>query len=296
MLDCLPHTSAEPCGCPTAHTERKGEDMTDTTPENGGAHRGLGKLVDTVIGSPFAGILPWIVMSLFSGPGRFELSVAIAFALSLGFLLISHRHSSHLKPMEVFDLIFFALFFVLGYFVGHSGRTWLENWGGEISNVVLMLFVLITILVKQPFTMPYAKESTDPQYWDTPAFRHINYVISWAWFISFAIQTAMGYYAGAILADTNEFWWGWALPFAPMIAAIVFTEVYPDYARGKARGENPSALGFFEWIAPFALVCGAAGLITDSIGTTVGVILIVGGAVVSGALNRRGKARKATTA
>lgn len=259
--------------------------------------KGLGgRLTDTVINSPFAGILPWIVMSVVSGPGRFEIAVALAFGLSLMFLLISHRGSQSIKPMEVFDLVFFAGFFILGLVLGQSFRSDMEQWGGEISNVVLMLFVLISIVIRRPFTLPYAKEQTPQEYWDTKPFLRINYAISWAWLIAFAVQTAMGWYADFQLDDSNELWWGWVLPFAPMVAAIVFTEAYPDFVRGKAQGRSPSVLVFFEWIPAFVVVCGVIGLLEDAVSTTVGIVLIVAGAIVSGALNRRSKASRAAAA
>ena len=56
------------------------------------------RFLDAFLQSPFAGLAPWIVMSLLSGPGRFEESVATALGLSILFLVLGHRRGGTLKP------------------------------------------------------------------------------------------------------------------------------------------------------------------------------------------------------
>ena len=52
---------------------------------------------------------------------------------------------AHLSDREVFDLIFFAGFAIVGAAATPAVITWLENWAGEITNIALVLFVVITL-------------------------------------------------------------------------------------------------------------------------------------------------------
>lgn len=251
-------------------------DQATSTPQKNPAM----KLADAYIKSPFSGIAPWIIMSLFSGPGTFEISVLCALALSLVTFILSRRGGSSFKLMEIFDLLFFAGFAVVGIVANASTIAWLENWAGEITNVALFLFVLITIVIRQPFTLQYAKEETDPQYWDSPVFLRINYTISWVWAAAFAWQSLMGLIGDAVLDNSNNFWTGWVLQIAALVFAIAFTAYWPDHASAKAQGEpDVSPVGLVAWIPVYVLITGIAGLITDSTSTIVGIVLIVAGGV-----------------
>ncbi len=159
-------------------------------------------------------------MSLFSGPGTFEVSVLAAFALSLITFILSRRGGGTFKLMEIFDLIFFGGFAIVGIVASATTVAWLETWAGEITNISLMAFVLITIVICQPFTLQYAKEEADPQYWDSPIFIRINYTISWVWAAVFAWQSLMGWFGDSVLDNSNNFWTGWVLQIAALVFAI----------------------------------------------------------------------------
>ncbi len=237
-------------------------------------------LVDAYLRSPFSGIAPWIIMSLFAGPGTFEISVLAAFALSLVTFILSRRGGGTFKLMEIFDLLFFAGFAIVGIVASAATVTWLETWAGEITNISLMAFVLITIVIRQPFTLQYAKEETDPQYWTSPTFLRINYTISWVWAAAFAWQSLMGGIGDAVLDNSNNFWTGWVLQIAALVFAIAFTAYWPEHASAKAQGEaDVSPRVLVEWIPVYILVTGVAGLITDATTTLVGFVLIVVGVI-----------------
>lgn len=254
------------------------------------------RLLDGYLRSPFSGIAPWIVMSLFAGPGTFEISVVCAFALSLATFLLSRRgEGGSVKLMEIFDLLFFAGFAIVGALAGPDTINWLETWAGEITNVSLMLFVVITILIRQPFTLQYAKEETDPQYWQSPIFLRINYTISWVWAGAFAWQSLMGFVGDYVLDNSNNFWTGWVLQIAALVFAIAFTEYWPDHASAKAQGEpDVSARALYAWIPTYVLISGVAGLVTDATTNAVGWTLVVVGAVGTFAIKQLAPDNKQT--
>lgn len=250
-------------------------------------------VVDAVLRSPLAGLSPWILLSLLSGPGRFEESAAAALGLSLLILAANHRRGGTLKLLELFDVLFFGILAAIGLFASANTIEWFELWGGELTNIALVVFAFGSILLRNPFTMQYAKESTPEEYWTTSLFLRINYVITAVWALAFTWSAIVGLIGDAVLGDSGNFWTGWILQLAGTFFAISFTEWYPSYARSKAG----QALGFpveapesiarlFDFVPVFVAVTGMAGLVTDSTPVALGVGLIVVGAAGYVAMRR----------
>ena len=51
----------------------------------------------------------------------------------------------------------------------------------------LLLIVLISIALRQPFTLQYAQERVAPEMWSEPGFLRTNYVITAAWAAALAL-------------------------------------------------------------------------------------------------------------
>lgn len=245
-------------------------------------------LLDALLNSVIAGMLPWIAHSVIIGPGRFEEAAAASFGLSLLLFAAAHRRRDRrrIKPLEVFDLAYFAALSVLGLVAGDSVLAWLGLWGGEMTNLALVVFAVGSIIVRQPFTLAYAKESTPPEVWQSPVFLRITYRISAVWAASFTVSAVAGFIGDAVLKDSDNFWTGWILQIGANIFAIAFTEWYPPHARAKALQAvgKPTApptplIELFVFLPAFVIAVGVSGLVTDSISTTLGVGLIAVGAV-----------------
>ncbi len=248
---------------------------------------GARRVLTAFLNSPFAGMSPWILMALLTGPGRFEEAAASAFVLSLLLVVGGHRRGSKIKLLEVFDVAYFGTMAALALFASESVIDWLEKWGGEMTNIALVAFALGSILIRQPFTLQYARESTDEEVWDSPLFLRINYVITWAWVVGFGVAAVSGAVGDLVLDDPNDFWTGWIIQIGGTVFAIAFTEFYPDFATYRAAvregwdtDEKPqSMLHLFDWVPIFVLAIGIAGLLTDEFSTVAGIVVIVVGAV-----------------
>ncbi len=148
------------------------------------------------------------------------------------------------------------------------------------------------MLIRKPFTIAYAKDTTPQEHWDSPLFKRINNVITAAWASAFTFAAAAGFAGDYVMHDANNFWTGWILQLAAIFCAVSFTEFYPDHASAKfdlANGEPaelPSVVKLFEWLPTFVIVTGIAGLVTDSIDFAIGIVVIVAGSVASGMLAR----------
>lgn len=249
--------------------------------------------IDGFLRSPFSGIAPWIVMAIMSGPGRFGQAAAAALALTLIVMWAGSRRGIKVHSLEVFGAVVFAAFVALGIVGSPTLLTWLELWAGEITNGLLAAYALATLAIRRPFTIAYARDTVDPEHWNSPLFVRVNYILSAVWAGAFLINTAVGTFGDAVLHDGDNFWTGWIVQLAVTLVAVAITEFYPDYARAQflsASGESaepaPSFGKLLDWLPGFVIGIGIAGWVSDSFSAGVGIALIVVG-IISGAVMRK---------
>ncbi len=240
------------------------------------------KFIDGYVRSPLAGIAPWVLMAVINGPGRFEEAASVALALALLTLWVGSRRGVPVHLLEAFTVVYFGVLAVLGLVASDGVIEWLQLWAGELSNIALAAFAIVTLLIRRPFTLAYAKDTTPEEHWDNPIFLRINYVISTAWAAAFLFSALVGAYGDAVLRDNDNFWTAWILPIGAIIFAVSFTEFYPDYA----TGEQTSIAGAFDWIPPFVTVTGIVGWVSDALPDGLAIALIAVG-VVGSALIRK---------
>ena len=253
------------------------------------------RFIDAFLQSPLAGLTPWIVMALLSGPGRFEESVSAALGLSILFIYLNHRRGGSFKPIELFEVAYFGALAAIGFLASDNLITWLEKWSGEMSSLALAAFTFGSLLVGNPFTLPYAKETTPKEYWDSPLFLHVNRIITLAWALSFTVSAAAGLFGDVVLNQPDNFWTGWIIQIGAMLFAFSFTEWYPDVASAqapRAPGEPPEVAPplakLFDFLPPFVTIVGIAMLVTNNDPAWLAVTLIVVGSVGGAALRRVG--------
>jgi hypothetical protein len=88
------------------------------------------------------------------------------------------------KILEIGTLLLFgalALYAVVG------GQTWSVIGVRLCVDVGLLLIVLVSMAVRRPFTMQYAREQVAPELRSSPQFIRTNYVITGVWALAFAV-------------------------------------------------------------------------------------------------------------
>jgi len=104
-------------------------------------------------------------------------------------------------------------------------------------DIGLLLIVLISMALRTPFTLQYAREQVPAEQWNKPGFLRTNYVISTAWLVAFML---------IVLAEV-------ALLFMPnmphrlgiiviviaLVGAFKFTAWYPTRVRATQAGDTP---------------------------------------------------------
>jgi hypothetical protein len=252
-----------------------------------------GRLLDRILANPLVGLAPWIVYSLVEGEGRLELSAALALGTGFLVLVLNWFRGSSPKMLEFADVVYFGVLAVVVAVASEGTRDWLELWGGETANIALLVIVLGSVLIRKPFTLQYAKEDTPREYWDTPEFMRVNYLISWVWVAAFAIEAASGFIGDAVLDNSNNIWTGWIIQTFPLIIAAQFTIWYParlDAMREASASEQaasvPTVSDFAGTLTPWITVIGIIVLSVGGAPVAVGVGLIVIGAVATRLLNQ----------
>lgn len=250
-------------------------------------------MLDKVLANPLVGLTPWIVYSIVEGEGRLELSAGIALGTGLLVLMLNWLRGSSPKMLEFADVAYFGALAVVVAVASDSTYGWLELWGGEVANIALLAIVLGSVAIRKPFTLQYAREDTPEEYWHTPEFLRVNYLIAWVWVAAFAIEAASGFYGDAILDNSNNIWTGWIIQTFPLIIAAQFTIWYParlDALRESttpgASPEVPSVGDFLATLAPWVVAIGIVVLSTDGGPVWLGVALIVIGAAAANLLSR----------
>lgn len=253
----------------------------------GPGRAGLGRILN----NPVMGFAPWIVFSVVEGPGRFAAAAGAALGAALLILLVGVAVGIRAKLLDLAAIVFFAVLLSLGLVVGHDAHAWLERWSGEISNVVIVLVALASVLVRRPFTLQYAREMTDRDYWDSPLFLHINYVLTWVWIGSFFVTAAVGWYGDGPLHEPDNIWTNWIVSIAVLIFAIRFTEWYPARVKsaamrdaGVADDTDPRSIAVAALFLPltaYLVPIGIVFLVFDTAPWWIAVSLIVIGGAVS---------------
>lgn len=276
--------------------------MTDTapTPATGKLER-VGRVFD----GPLAGLAPWIVLGVFDGPGRVPWVAGVALALSLLFIALDHVRGRSPKLLGVVDVVFFAALLALSLFISSDGLAWLEVWLGEISNITLTVIAVGSMLFRVPFTIQYAREMTDRQYWHMAGFIRVNYIITGVWAASFFVSSVAGFYGDAVLKNGNNLWTGWVIQIGVMLLALQFTQWYPDVAQSRAaRAQGnpaepePPLSALFAPLTVYFIPIGILTLVTDAGPTWLGIVFIVIGVLLGNTLRQSVEAnsKRTTTA
>lgn len=95
----------------------------------------------------------------------------------------------------------------------------------------LLLFGLLSLAIRRPFTLQYAREMTDPEIARLPGFVTVNSVITGVWVFAFLLMVS----ANLLLLNwpSLPLWSGLVIAFAIRNPAIYFSRWYPDYHRRK---------------------------------------------------------------
>jgi hypothetical protein len=95
----------------------------------------------------------------------------------------------------------------------------------------IFLVSLLSIVLRFPFTLQYAREVVDAETALLPGFMRANYLITWAW-TGAALLMMIGNIA-LLYVPGLPLWSGLLVTFAARNSAVYFTKWYPQYRKAK---------------------------------------------------------------
>ncbi|MEA3280929.1 MAG: hypothetical protein U9Q38_10080 [Thermodesulfobacteriota bacterium] len=175
----------------------------------------------------FLSFSPWIVFWVLSGRESFVIAAAAATVVVFSIIIREIREHSA-KVLDIGSLLFFVFLTVVA-FTPYSEA--IDSNALPLSNVALFLITIVSILIRKPFTLQYAREQVDKKFWDSPGFYSTNLVITWVWCVTFAIIAVVSY-----MALHHPFMLDRVIHILAFVGAIKFTSWYPHYVKKKRGG------------------------------------------------------------
>lgn len=155
-------------------------------------------------------------------------SVAVAALVSLAINLADQLRGRAPKAVGLTSTVMFAG--LATYFA--LART---EWSGLEIRLALDLGIfavaVISIALRRPFTMQYARETTDEATQREPSFVQVNYVLTAVWAAAMAAMMAIDILA--LYLPWLPLWAGLALTFVLRSGAVQFTKWYPQRSFGE---------------------------------------------------------------
>jgi hypothetical protein len=252
--------------------------------------------LDKLLANPLVGLSPWILYSVLEGPGRLELSAALAAGLAVFILSLNWIRGSSPKILEFSDVVYFVALTIIVAFVDPGTHRWLELYGGEVANVAVFAIAFGSILVRQPFTLQYAREQEPREVWHEPEFLRVNYLITWVWVAAFAIEAASGAYGDLVLRNSNNIWTGWIIQTLPLIIAAQFTIWYPnrlDAIREGRHAADTTVSAYLGTVTPWITITGIIVLSVGGTPESVGIALLAAGIVLTKVFTQQARPERA---
>jgi hypothetical protein len=256
-----------------------------TLPEPQKGSPGPDSRLRNLLDQPLVGFAPWVLLSLLEGPNRLVLAATFACGLALATMVIGLTVAVRPKILDVTAVGFFGLLAVGAAVADPALSQWLGVWAGELSAVAIAVIAGASILLRRPFTLQYARESTDSAYWATPLFLRINYVITGAWVAAFTLIAIVGYIGDGPLHQPDNLWTNWVIQIGLIVVAIKFTSWYPNYATAEVRGARRSRKArhadLFRPLAVYLVPVGILVMIIAGPAWWIGAIIMITGIVTT---------------
>ncbi len=168
----------------------------------------------------FSPFLSFMIGDRFLG----QIQGLIVGALVAAALLIRDWMRSHAAP-KVLEVGTFILFTGLAVYSLALKPDWTIMIVRLLVDTGLLLIVIISLVIRQPFTLQYAREKVDQKFWSSPIFLRTNDVITAVWGAAFAVIVLTDVLI-LYFPDTGTI--GTIATILALITAVKVTAWYPE--------------------------------------------------------------------
>lgn len=173
---------------------------------------------------------PFIAFAILSRMVAMTTALSVAAALAVLLMLYERLHHGH--AFKILDIGVALLFGGLCGLLLISPAQWGAAEVGMWVDSGLVAIVAISMLVRQPFTLQYAREQVPAEVAAHPQFRQVNYVITSVWGLGFLVMAGSDFILSRIPAMPTAI--GVTANVTAMVGAVWFTRWYPRYLRRRA--------------------------------------------------------------
>ncbi len=152
----------------------------------------------------------------------------VAAAATSGLLVLRDARTGHLKLLELGTL---ALFVGLATLAAATGASWSVLQVRLYIDSGLLAIVLLSLLLRRPFTLPYAQQQVPPEVRASPRFLKANMVISGAWALAFVAIIAADLVM--LMLPAVPLAVGITITIVALVAAFRFSNWYPDHLQAR---------------------------------------------------------------
>ena len=170
---------------------------------------------------------PWISFLIIAQDSllRVKIGLVVALVLTVGMSLAGLQ-----KGMIRWASVLFFVYATIAIVI--FDHAWTLQYLGVLANGALAIPAWLTILLKQPFTLAYAKAESDPAVWNQPAFIRSNYLITSIWAVTFTLCTMLAYFKmRELFLPAMDYV---LVSYSLMLLACVFSTWYPARLKKKA--------------------------------------------------------------
>ena len=174
---------------------------------------------------------PWLAFLAIARGSVLNLKIGLAVALVLSVIMgVARLHRGVILWASLLFFVYATVAVVL------LDDMWTARHMGILANGMLAASTWLTVALKKPFTLDYAREHVDPSLWNTPQFIRTNVVLTSVWGLVFTVNAilAWGKMEHLFLSDLGYE----LLSYTLLIATAVFTNWYPKHVRSKRELEE----------------------------------------------------------
>ena len=180
-------------------------------------------------------IAPFGAFAILMMVSSVAISLFAAAALSLGIVVWDVVSGGSLKMLAAGSVLIFS---ALGCYITLVDGNWSAVAVRLAVDVGLLSIVLLSLAIRLPFTLQYAREMVDAETSKLPGFMKANYILTWAWAGAFVLMLVADMLI--IYMPSLPLWIGFAVAFAARNSAVAFTKWYPQYRRAKYGAAKPA--------------------------------------------------------
>ena len=171
---------------------------------------------------------PWIAFLVIANGSLFRLKLGIGVAAVLTVVMVVTR--LHRGAIIWVGIVFFSYALVT---VVVLDNMWTAIHMGILANGALAAGTWMSIVLKRPFTLEYAREHTEPSLWNSPSFLRTNYILTSMWAVTFTINAGLSWQR-----RVRPMMPGWAYEITSyflLVLASVMSPWYPQYVRRRRQ-------------------------------------------------------------